>query len=310
MSIWHPSAVPPIAILGPGGVGGFVGAMLARAGTEVVVVGREAEVEVIARQGISVQSVAFGEFRAHPNACAELTVPVAVLLVATKAPSLTEALRRIHVGPELVVPLMNGLEHMAMLRARFGAATVAAGAIRMEADRPEPGHVVQSSPAVRIELATDHPGLAGRLEQLAQVLGAAGITTRIGASEAQVLWSKLVRLNALAGTTSAADAPMGEIRDDPSWRAALVACVEETAAAANAAGATIDPVASLAELEAVHPLQRSSMQRDIAAGREPELDAILGAVIRAAARHGLECPTTARLAAAIAARAGVPVPQT
>jgi 2-dehydropantoate 2-reductase len=284
--------------------------MLARAGTEVVVVGREAEVEVIARQGISVQSVAVGEFRAHPNACAELTVPVAVLLVATKAPSLPEALRRIHVEPELVVPLMNGLEHMAMLRARFGAATVAAGAIRMEADRPEPGHVVQSSPAVRIELATDHPGLAGRLEQLAQVLGAAGITTRIGASEAQVLWSKLVRLNALAGTTSAADASMGEIRDDPSWRAALVACVEETAAAANAAGATIDPVASLAELEAVHPLQRSSMQRDIAAGREPELDAILGAVIRAAARHGLECPTTARLAAAIAARAGVPMPQT
>ena len=284
--------------------------MLARAGTEVVVVGREAEVEVIARRGISVQSVAVGEFRAHPNACAELTVPVAVLLVATKAPSLTEALARIHVEPGLVVPLMNGLEHMAMLRARFGAATVAAGAIRMEADRPEPGHVVQSSPAVRIELATDHPGLAGRLEQLAQGLGAAGITTRIGASEAQVLWSKLVRLNALAGTTSAADAPMGEIRDDPSWRAALVACVEETAAAANAAGATIDPVASLAELEAVHPLQRSSMQRDIAAGREPELDAILGAVIRAAARHGLECPTTARLAAAIAARAGVPVPQT
>lgn len=283
--------------------------MLARAGTEVAVVGRNREVDVITRNGISVTSVAFGDFRARPGACTELTTPTGVLLVATKAPSLGEALKRIHVAPDLVVPLMNGLEHMTMLRSRFGGETVAAGAIRMEADRPEPGHVVQSSPSVRIELGTDRPGLAGRLEQLAHLLAAAGIPTQIGASEAQVLWSKLVRLNALAGTTSAADAPMGEIREDPGWRAALVACVQETAAAANAAGATIDPAASLAELEAVHPMQRSSMQRDIAAGREPELDAILGAVIRAAARHGLQCPTTSRLAAAIAARAGVPVPR-
>jgi 2-dehydropantoate 2-reductase len=309
MSIWHPSAVPAIAILGPGGVGGLVAAMLVRAGSDVVVIGREPEVDVIRRDGISVESVAFGAFSARPAARTELTTPAAVLLVATKAPSLAQALERIQAQPELVVPLMNGLEHMTLLRSRFGATAVAAGAIRMEADRPEPGHVIQSSPAVRIELATDHPGLEPRLAQLADVLDAAGITTQIGTSEAQVLWSKLVRLNALAATTSAADVPMGAIREDPDWRATLVACVQETAAVANASGATIDPAASLAELDAVHPMQRSSMQRDIAAGREPELDAILGAVIRAAVRHGLECPATARLATAIAARAGVPAPQ-
>jgi 2-dehydropantoate 2-reductase len=282
--------------------------MLARAGDDVVVVGREREVEVIAADGITVDSVAFGQFSAHPAVCAELTIPAAVLLVATKAPSLSEALERIRIEPQLVVPLMNGLEHMGVLRERFGAHAVAAGAIRMEADRPAPGRVVHSSPAVRIELGSDDPGLTGKLEQLARTLTEAGIPTQLGPGEAQVLWSKLVRLNALAGTTSAADAPIGAIRDDPSWRATLEACVRETAATANAAGATIDPAASLAELEAVHPMQRSSMQRDITAGREPELDAILGAVIRAAARHGVECPTTTRLAAAIAARADVPAP--
>ena len=51
------------------------------------------------------------------------------------------------------------------------------------------------------------------------------------------------------------------------------------------------------------------MQRDIAAGREPELDAIPGAVLRAAKRHGIECPTIARLAVEIAERAGIPAPQ-
>ncbi|MDQ6605710.1 MAG: ketopantoate reductase family protein, partial [Actinomycetota bacterium] len=87
-----------------------------------------------------------------------------------------------------------------------------------------------------------------------------------------------------------------------------VGCITEAAAVANADGALIKPETSIAELDDAHEGLGSSMQRDIAAGREPELDAIAGAVLRAAARHGLPCPTIAELAAQIAARAGVPVP--
>ncbi|MHB8656761.1 MAG: ketopantoate reductase family protein [Solirubrobacteraceae bacterium] len=130
----------------------------------------------------------------------------------------------------------------------------------------------------------------------------------MGPSEAQILWSKLVRLNALACTTSAADRAVGFIRSDPQWRAALIGCIEEATAVANADGARIDPARRLAELDDAHAELRSSMQRDIAAGREPELDAIAGAVLRAAARHGLSCPTISRLCAQIAQRAGVPMP--
>lgn len=299
-----------IAILGPGGVGGFLAALLVRAGTDVAVVGREREAQVIAQEGISVDSACFGRFSAQPSAMTELASPTDVLLIATKATTLREALERVHVRPRLVVPLLNGLEHMATVRSRFAGSQVAAGAIRMEADRPAPGTVVQSSPSVRVELAADDRSAQNGLHALADLLRRAGIPTEIGAGEAQVLWSKLVRLCALAITTSAADAPIGAIRDDAEWRATLVSCIEEAAAVANADGATIDPAASLAELEAAHPLQGSSMQRDIAAGREPELDAIGGAVLRAAAQHGLWCPTIARLTAAIAERADVPVPCT
>ena len=114
-----------------------------------------------------------------------------------------------------------------------------------------------------------------------------------------------MRLNALACTTSACDRPIGFIRTDPQWRAALASCIAEAAAVANAEGADIDPAARLAELDAAHPELGSSMQRDIAAGREPELDAIPGAVLRAGKRQRLECPTIARLSARIAARAGL-----
>jgi 2-dehydropantoate 2-reductase len=61
-------------------------------------------------------------------------------------------------------------------------------------------------------------------------------------------------------------------------------------------------------LDDAHATLRSSMQRDIAAGAEPELHAIAGSVLRAAARHGVPCPTIERLAASVAERAGAAVP--
>jgi 2-dehydropantoate 2-reductase len=184
---------------------------------------------------------------------------------------------------------------MSVLRSRFGRGRVAAGAIRIEADRPAPGRIVQSSPFLRVDLAADEQALSPAVLRLAETLRNAGVPVQIGTSEAQILWSKLVRLNALACTTSASDRPIGFIRADPQWRSALVGCIEEAAAVANADGAQIDPAARLAELDDAHPELGSSMQRDIAAGREPELEAIPGAVLRAAARHGLQCPTITRL---------------
>jgi 2-dehydropantoate 2-reductase len=231
-----------------------------------------------------------------------LPEPPEVLIVATKAVGLSAALERIASLPGLVVPLLNGLDHMHVLRERFGAARVAAGTIRIEADRRAPGLIVHTSPFLRIDLAADDRNLAPALEPLANRLRGAGIPVEIGPSEAQIMWSKLVRLNALACTTSAIDRPIGFIRADPEWRATLVACLEEAAAVARAEGARSVAADALAELDHAHAELGSSMQRDIAAGREPELDAIPGAVLRAGGRHGLECPTIERLMALIGER--------
>lgn len=297
-----------IAVLGPGGVGGFLAAALARAGEDVVVVAHEETAALIARSGLAVDSVRLGSFAARPKATSSLKGGVDVLFVATKATTLPEALRRIETQPALVVPLLNGLDHMSVLRERFGPERVAAGAIRIEADRPAPARIVQTSPFLRVDLAADDGALKPALERLAATLEDAGVPAAIGPSEAQILWSKLVRLNALACTTSAADRQIGFIRSDPEWRAALKRCIAEAAAVANAEGAVIDSAEPLAELDAAHGELGSSMQRDIAAGRVPELDAIPGSVLRAAARHGLSCPTIAWLTAEVARRAGVPVP--
>jgi 2-dehydropantoate 2-reductase len=274
----------------------------------VVVVAREETASVIAERGLSVDSVRMGSFVARPAVVSRLVEPPGVLIVATKATGLDAALERIAAPPALVVPLLNGVDHMSVLRARFGEDTVAAGAIRVEADRPQPGVVVHTSPFLRVDMAAHDPALRSRLDQLAGELDRAQVPARVMESEAQVLWEKLVRLNALACTTSAFDLPLGPIRTTPELRAELIGALREGAAVARAEGAVLDASAPLGELEQAHASLGSSMQRDIAAGREPELDAIPGAVLRAAARHGLACPTIERLVAVIVRRTGLPAP--
>lgn len=290
-----------VAVLGPGGVGGFVAAALVRAGVHTTVVAREETVAVIAEEGLRVSSVRLGEFVAKPAATARLDDDVDVLVVATKATTLEPALARVVGEPGLVVPMLNGLDHLPVLRARFGPRAVAA-TIRIESDRPAPGVILQSSPAFRVELASDVPAPRPRMAAFADVLRDAEIPASLGDSEARVLWSKLIRLNALACTTTAYDLPLGEIRDHPRRRLDLEGAVDETAAVANAEGAGLDPDATLRELWEAHPELGSSMARDVAAGREPELDAIPGAVLRHAAAHGVPCPTIESLVARIRAR--------
>jgi 2-dehydropantoate 2-reductase len=213
------------AVLGAGGVGGLVAAALARSGTPVTVVAREETVAAIERAGLRVRSVRLGDFEAHPNAVARLHEPVDVLVVATKAMSLAPALERIEADPGLVVPLLNGIDHLTLLRERFGDRTVAAS-IRVESSRSAPGEIEHTSPFLRVELAGDRE----RLEPVAADLRAAGIPADVHDDETAVMWSKLTRLVPLATVTSAAGLALGGVRADPRWNAALQGVARETAA--------------------------------------------------------------------------------
>lgn len=293
---------PSLAVLGPGGVGGFVAGALEHAGTPVLVVARETTAAALAADGLEIRSRALrADFTVRPPTAPALEQPVDVLLVATKATALEAALERVDAQPGLVVPLLNGLAHREPLARRFGTRAVA-GTIRVESDRPRTGLVVQTSPSVRVEVASDDPDRRPALDELVALLEAAGVAASIGASEAQVTWSKLCRLCALALATTAFDLPLGPIRTTPELRDDLRACVAEACAVAATEGAAIDPAATVRELDEAHAELGSSMQRDVRAGREPELDAIAWSVVRAGGAHGVGTPTIERLAGLIAAR--------
>ncbi len=298
-----------IAVLGPGGVGGLIAGALANAGEDVLVIARESTCATITSEGLHVDSVRFGALHVRPPAVEALREPVQALIVATKASGLSDALARVQEDPGVVLPLLNGLDHIAVLRERFAPEIVLAGSIRVEADRPQPAVITHTSPFLLVNMASRYEAAHPAMERLARTLREAGVPAEVLESEAQVMWSKLVRLNALACTTSAHDKLLGEIRSTPQLRAELVGAITEACAVGAAEGASdVSPERAIAELERAHATLGSSMQRDIAAGRAPELDAIPGSVLRAAARHGIACPTIEHLVVMIAQRAGVPAP--
>jgi 2-dehydropantoate 2-reductase len=285
-----PGPQPTIAILGSGAVGALIGAQLTRAGIATTLVTRDASAEAINAHGITVTSPRFGDHTTNVLAATTLDEPVDILLVAVKAPQLPEALKRVTATPGTVVPLLNGVDHVAALRARFP--NVVAGTVRVQAHREGPTQVVHRAPFLTVALA--QPGALA----LEQALAQANIDTTTGASEADVLWAKLSRLAALALSTTAADAPLGEVRETAE------AVAREVAAVANAEGATIDADTVITELRDLPDTASSSLRADIAGGApDHELDAIGGAVLRAARCHDLLAPHTAELVARVQRRA-------
>jgi 2-dehydropantoate 2-reductase len=199
----------------------------------------------------------------------------------------------------VVVPLLNGLEHVELLRSRFGATRVLPASITVESERVEPGRVRQLSPFASVRFSPAPP-----TEALRDELTEAGITVSVGESEAGVLWGKLALLAPIALTTTLRGSELGGVVADPAWRTRLEACVREVAATARGDGVALDPEALIAQIESTPPGTRSSMQKDREAGKPTEIEAIGGAVLRAAARHGLDAPATQTLVDGI--RAGEP----
>ncbi len=289
------------AILGVGGVGGLMGACLARLGHTVTLVVRA---EALAKypEQLELES-AFGNFRGAVARSADVP-PCDALWLAVKATQLESALGAVK-RPEAagaIVPLLNGIDHLAPLRARCGAERVIAATIAVESERVAAGHIVHRSPFARLSVSSKGRDLlGGTVEQLQQI----GFECRFVDDEATLMWSKIVFLAPIALTSTAGDLTTGGIVGDPQWRERLESCVREVAAVAAAEGAKVDAEAVIAGMRKMPGNMRSSMQKDVAAGKAPELDAIAGPIVRGARRHGIVVPVTEKLVATVERRAGL-----
>jgi 2-dehydropantoate 2-reductase len=291
------------AILGAGGVGGLIGVALAKSGESVTLVLRPETLKDYPAE-LSLESP-LGSFSVPVARSATLDTPCDVLWITVKAMQLESALRSVTVKPDeigAVVPLLNGIDHVALLRARFGHDRVVPASIGVEAERVAPGKIIHRGMAIRVSISSIGES---RLASTAEEFRKFGFACQFVPDEMKLLWAKLSILAPFALTTSATGLSIGEVSKDPVWRKKLEAVVREVAAVGTASGTPLDASTIIPFFEKTPPGGRSSMQKDVAAGKTPELDGIAGPILLRAEQHGIDVPVTRELVKMIRGKSAV-----
>ena len=301
-----------ILVLGSGGVGGYFGAQLAKAGHEVFFVARGAHLQAMQAQGLRVDSP-LSPVHLQPTLCgsdpAAMRDPDIVLFcpklwdVKAAAAQLAPSL-----GPRtLVIPFQNGVESHGWLAEILGPQRVAIGVAQIASTIGAPGVISHTGSFARMRVgllpaqAAD-ADTSARADAFVAAGAAAGIEIVRVADALRTLWEKYVFLAAMSGLTSLVRLPIGPIRSDPDLRATLRASMTETIALAATQGVVFEPDfidKQMGFVDGLHADMRSSMLHDLLAGRRLEAPWLCGGVARMSEAQGLPSPVNRTLFAAL-----------
>ncbi|GAB7539915.1 ketopantoate reductase family protein [Burkholderia sp. 3C] len=288
-----------VAVMGAGAVGCFYGGMLARAGQEVVLIGRPRHVEAIGAAGLRFESARFDE-RVAVRASADPAQAAGadLVLVCVKSddtPAAADALRP-HLGDDaVVVSLQNGIDNAATLEAALGRPTIAA-AVYVACEMADAGHLRHHGRGDLIIGAGAHSGA------VAALFDAAGVPTVVSADVGAALWAKLLLNCAYNALSAIAQAPFGEIGAIADVDEAMRNIIAECLAVARAEGVALDldTERQYARIRQTIPAgQHSSMAQDFAHGRATEIAHLNGAIVRRGAALGVPTPVNQLLVALI-----------
>ena len=298
------------AILGSGAVGGYYGAKLARAGHEVTFVARGAHLAAIRAAGLQIRSPALGDFTVHAPAeedTAKVGV-VDVVLVAVKAYDNATALPMIApmTGPATtVLTVQNGVDSPDEIAALVGEAAVVGGTTYIATALAAPGVIEQTGTHRKIafgEVFGTLPRTTARVQAIHEAFASADIQSHPVADGRVPIWEKFIFLVALAGFTGATRLPIGPVWADPFIRAQFLEASREVDRLARAEGVRVadDRVDQIpAYVEGIPGTMRSSLLIDLQQGKKIEVEALLGSVVRRAARAGVPVPIMSTLYAVL-----------
>ncbi|CAN5446681.1 2-dehydropantoate 2-reductase [soil metagenome] len=297
-----------VAVVGVGGVGGYFGGVLARAGEDVIFVARSATLEALQERGLRVDSIG-GDFviaDCHATDDPHSVGEVDIVILGVKAWQVEEAAAASEpmLGAEgAVLPLQNGVEAPGRVAATVGKAHTLSGLCRIISFVSEPGHIrhIGGAPFIAFnELDGQH---SARVDELAKAFEGAGVDeVAVPQDPEAALWNKFLVITPFAGVGGVTRSSIDVILELEQTRRLLEASMSEIAELAQARGVALEEevvVAGLALLEKFEPGSTSSMQRDIEAGRPSELEHLTGAVVRLAREAGAEAPVNEFLYAAL-----------
>ena len=295
-------------IFGTGGVGGYFGARLAQAGADVLFIARGAHLDAIREDGLRLRSIR-GDVDLDPAEAADslaASFQPELVLMCVKTWQLEAAARAIQpaLGDDtVVVPLLNGVEAADTLAEILGRHRVMPGLCGIIAYIEAPGVIrhVAADPFVTFgEFDNETSPRARRLLDL--FARAEGGHAEIPADIHAALWMKFLMIVSTSGVGAVTRAPIGITREQPGTRKLLRAAMEEVCALAAARGVALPADAvdrAFAMIDGLGPQSTTSMQRDLAEGRQSELEAQAGAVVRLAAESGVAVPVNEFIYAAL-----------
>ncbi|HMF58048.1 MAG TPA: 2-dehydropantoate 2-reductase [Pyrinomonadaceae bacterium] len=288
-----------IAIYGTGGVGGYFGAHLARAGEDVTFIARGEHLQAILRQGLRIETDK-GEILVHPAQATDDPAQVGavdIVIVGVKTWQLTDSAHAMHkmIAPEtFVVPLQNGVEAASQLASVLGAEHVLGGLCGTFSWLVSPGHIRSIGETHFIKFAELDNRPSERTERLRQAFERAGVKAEIPPDIQVSLWEKLLLVAGYGGVGAVTRAPIGITRALPETRRMIERCMQEILAVARAREVALTNGSiekTMVLLDSLIPSGTTSLQRDIKAGKPSELDAWNGAVVRLGQEAGVPTPT-------------------
>ncbi|MBI2154431.1 MAG: 2-dehydropantoate 2-reductase [Candidatus Rokubacteria bacterium] len=305
-----------ILVMGSGGVGGYFGAKLARAGESVTFVARGAHLDAIRAKGLRVKSTTEGEFVvASPATDDPARAGVAdLVLFCVKSYDTGAAARAVRpaVGPDTaILCLQNGVDNEDKIGEIVGPGHVVGGAAYVLATIESPG-VIAHAAGGRIAFGEMDGSQTARAGQILEAFQRAGIPTELTPRIVQMLWEKYLFIAAHSGMTAVTRCPIGVIRSIPETRRMYRLILEELAAVAKAAGVelppeTVDGLMGVADgvrpyKETFFPLpphMTSSLYHDLTHSRPLELEALQGHALRLGEKLGVPTPVLFSVYAAL-----------
>lgn len=287
-----------IAVMGTGGVGGYFGARLAKAGHDVAFVARGRHLEAIRSGGLRVESplgdvhLPAVEVTDEPADIGEVDLVLfGVKLWDTQAAA--EAVKPLVGARTGVVSFQNGVVKDDILRGVLGAEHVIGGVCYIAATIAEPGLIRHSGALQKLVFGEYDGTLSPRVQQFRDACVDSGIDVEVSDRIAQAVWEKFVFLVGLSGTTSTARATIGPIRSHPRSRAFLHDVMDEVVQVARAEGVSLPADYAddrLAFTDGVPAGMTSSMHHDLERGNRLEVAWLSGDVVERGARLGVPTP--------------------
>ena len=299
-----------IAVMGAGGVGGYFGGLLARAGNNVTFIARGPHLRAIRNNGLRVSSSNDGEF-VVPGQATDQTAEVGhqeLVLFTVKMYHNDDAIQAIRpmLGPDsIVLTLQNGIDNGEQLVEAYGPDRVMIGSAYLEGRIAEPGVVTQGGPGAA-SFGERTLGITERGERLLEVFQHAGWRVDLLENMTGMLWKKFAYLSGSAGVCAASGCPYGELRNVPETRSAIRDAIAEALAVGEASGAPLEPDSlewSMNALDNFPATGMASLAKDFAEGQPVELEGLTGTVIRMGRQFGVPTPINDALYAVLKPRA-------